>query len=286
MHKPIPDFLARSREHQNALGDVGTQNIMNAGRHWRLAPVLTSGGAIVFPHATLSVCGHQIAAAVHGCLDSGATTVLALGVLHALTPELQAARQRILEGSNPAAEPTWGIQGPELDGRGDWRTEFSLSHFEYLWSYEIRRRGLTAPPKLIIRYPYLAAGQPLRLPGYAELEDIARRAVVVATVDPFHHGVGYGDGTETALEPQSGGLQLAASKIAEGMEMLCSAKYADYNQHCAEWRSDGRDVGQVLAQIVSPRQFEILDLVADDMSGPYGSPSPTWVAGALITLSQ
>jgi len=282
-----PDFLTRSKEHQLALGAVGAAEIMAAGRKWDLGAVLSGGGSLIFPHATLTVCGHQIAAVVHACLDSGADTVLALGVLHALTPELQDARKRIAEGGNPGSEPSWGIQGPgAASGQEDWLDEFSLSHFQFLWDYEIRRRGIRQPPRLILRYPNLAAGHPELLPGFDEVDEIARSAVVVATMDPVHHGIGYGDPPETALAPESGGIKLAHQHISKGMALICDGSYEAYVDHCTSCRSDGRDVGQLLAKLRHPSHFRILDLIADDMTGPYNSPPPTWVAGALIALSK
>jgi len=49
-------------------------------------------------------------------------------------------------------------------------------------------------------------------------------------------------------------------------------------------KSDARDVGQVLRHLLGPVSGRVLDIVADDMSGPYNAPSPTWVAGALMEL--
>jgi hypothetical protein len=137
-----------------------------------------------------------------------------------------------------------------------------------------------------MRYPNLAAGQPELLPGYKEVAAIAKNAAVVATIDPMHHGIGYGDTAETALAPTAGGINLARQAISEGMSLLCGGDYAAYTAHCIACRSDGRDVGQLLASLTSPKHFEILDLVADDMTGPYNSPPPTWVAGALIALKK
>lgn len=285
MRQGIPDFKARSEGDQARLGEEGALRLLDAGRAWSLAPVLQHKGSIVFPHATLSVCGHQIAAAVHACLDCGAPQVLALGVLHALTSELAEARVRVADGGDVTQEPTWGVQGPGRPGREEWRNEFSLSHFLYLWEQETRRRGIVGP-ELIVRYPYLAGGRPELLPGIAELQEIARDAVIVATMDPFHHGVGYGDPPETALSPEAGGLDLARQRILEGAALLRAGDYWSYNRHCVTARSDGRDVGQVLRYLLGPLEGRILDLISDDMTGPYNAPAPTWVAGALIEFKN
>lgn len=47
---------------------------------------------MIFPHAGLDACGHQIAAAVHAFLAGHADCVSVLGLLHALTQELDDAR--------------------------------------------------------------------------------------------------------------------------------------------------------------------------------------------------
>jgi hypothetical protein len=244
---------------------------------------LLAGGAVIFPHLGIKACGHQTAAAVHACLDSGAERVLVLGVLHALTQELEDARVRVAHGGDVTQEPAWGIQGPGVSGREDWQDEFSLLNFLFLWQTECKRRGI-AGPELIVRYPYLAGGRPHSLPGIGELQDIVRNAIVVATMDPFHHGISYGEPPETALFPEAGGLDLARRRIEEGLALLKMGDYWGYNQHCVSVKSDGRDAGQVLRHLLGPLEGRILDLVWEDMSGPYNAPAPSWVSGALIGL--
>jgi len=289
LRREIPDFKAASARAQAALGEEGADRLLDAGRRWNLGPVLKDGGAIVFPHVGIESCGHMAAAAVHACLDSGVERVLVLGVLHALTRELDEARVRVAGGSDAAGEPSRGIQGPGVGGRDDWLPEFSLSNFLFLWEREVARRGIasagTASPELVVRYPYLAGGRPEDLPGMGELEDIARDAAIVATADPFHHGVGYGDSVETALAPDGGGLDLARRRIGEGLEILRAGDHWGYNGHCVDAKSDARDVGQVLRFLIGEFDWRILDLVWDDMSAAYDAPPPTWVAGALIELS-
>jgi len=265
------------------LGEAGIARLLDAGRAWDLAPTLNAGGAVIFGHAGLEACGHQIAAAVHACLDSGAGRVLVVGVLHALTDELQEARVRVANGADVTRETFWGIQGAGLGGHDDWRYEFSLSDFEFLWQKETQRRGI-AGPELVVRYPYLAGGRPEILPGIEELQEIARDAVIVATADPFHHGIGYGDPPETALLPEAGGLDLARQRVKEGLSLLRAGDYWGYNQHCVEAKSDARDVGQVLRYLLGPLDGRILDLTPCDTTEMYGQPAPTWVAAALIEL--
>jgi hypothetical protein len=288
MKRELPDFKAQSAQSHQALSHQDLLRILEAGQAWDLAPALRDGGAVIFPHATVDVCGHQIAAAVQACLDSDADRVLVLGVLHALTLELQDARVRVAEGGDVTKEASWGIQGPALDGREDWRNEFSLDHFLFLWEREVERRGVKGP-ELIVRYPYLAGGRPHILPGIDELLDLVsddtQRTVVVATADPFHHGIAYGDPPEASFMPEAGGLDLARRSVGEALEMLKVGDYWGYNQHCANVaKSDARDSGQVLRYLLGPLEGRILDIVADDMTVAYDRPAPSWVAGALIEL--
>ena len=135
-----------------------------------------------------------------------------------------------------------------------------------------------------MRYPFLAGGRPERLPGIEALRQECRGAAVIATMDPFHHGIGYGDPPEQALAPEDGGLERARSQIDKGFTILKDGDYLAFQQHCVATKSDGRDVGQVLRLLIGPRDATILDLLADDMAPVYEQPAPTWVAGALIRM--
>ena len=273
-------------EERAKLGREGTYRLLDEGKKWDLAPTLRSGGTVLFPHANIEVCGYQIAATVHACLNSGADRVLVVGVLHALTDELQDARVRVANGADVTKEKYWGIQGPELGGFDNWESEFSLSNFLYLWEMQAARRG-GRTPELILRYPYLAGGKPEILPGIRELEDIVKRgAVVVTTADVFHHGIGYGETAETALYPERGGLDLARKRITEGIRILERGDYWAYNQHCVDAKSDGRDAGQVVRYLLGPLKGNLLDLTSCDTTDMYNTPPPTWVACALIEYQK
>jgi hypothetical protein len=267
-------------EHE-ALGREGTLRLLEVARQWDLSSTLNAGGVLVFPHAGVADCGHQIAAVVHACLDSGADRVLLVSVLHALSDELQEARVRVAQGADPTREPLRGIQGPGLPGRQDWRQDHVLISFRHFWRAETERRGIRGP-EVVERYPYLAGGQPHTLPGIEDLERIARDAVVISTADAFHHGIGYGDAPEDSLHPEEGGLDLARARIQEGIELLERGDYWGYNQHCVSAKSDARDAGQVFRYLCGPLQGRILDLAYSDASDLYGAPPPTWVAAALI----
>jgi len=270
------------REEHEALGEDGTWQLLQRGRDWDLAPVLEQGGVLVFPHASVADCGHQIAAVVHACLDSGADRVLVVSVLHALTDEMDEARHRVAQGGvDPDQEPLRGIQGPGLPGSDQWKQDHALMSFRHFWAAETRRRGIDGP-EVIERFPYLAGGQPDTLPGIDELKEIAEDAVIVSTADPFHHGIGYGDAPEDSYHPDAAGLAYAEQRVNEGIDILAAGDYWGYNAHCVQAKSDARDAGQVFRYLRGPMTGEILDLTYTDASELYETPPPTWVAAALI----
>lgn len=274
-------ILAQYAAEHAALGEAGTLALLERGRAWHLAPTLAAGGVLVFPHAGVADCGHQIAAVVHACLDSGADRVLVISVLHAFTPEMEDARVRVAAGEDPARFRHWGIQGPGLDGLQNWRHDHALISFRHLWQAETRRRGVRGP-EVIERYPYLAGGHPERLPGIDELQRLAADAVIVSTADAFHHGIGYGDPPERSYAPDAAGLAHARQQIEAGIDLLARGDYWGYNQHCVDAKSDARDAGQVLRFLRGPLHGRILDLTCTDAATLYAAPPPTWVAGALI----
>ena len=280
--KQLRDEIHRLyRAEHEALGEAGTLELLDKGRAWDLSATLGAAGVVVFPHAGVADCGHQIGAAVHACLDCGTDRVIVVSVLHAFTDEMEAARIRVANGEDPSREEFWGIQGPGITGRAEWLNDHALYSFRHFWKAETRRRGIRGP-EVIERYPYLAGGKPDRLPGIDELARLAEGAALVSTVDPFHHGIGYGNPPEESLHPQEGGLELARQVIGDGMRLLAEGDYWGYNQHCVSAKSDGRDAGQVFRYLRGPMQGKILDLSFTDATDLYASPPPTWVAGALF----
>jgi len=278
----LPDFLVRAEAEQARLGPPGASRLLEAGRP--LSRRLVGATALLFPHFAAERCGTFIAAAVQAALDSRARRVLALGVLHALNDELADARRRVAEGGDASAEAAWGVQGPGLGAREDWRREFSLSHFRWLWREECARRG-GKEPELVLRYPFLAGGRPEALPGMDELERLAAEgAFILGTADPFHHGHAYG--TDAPLEAEEGGLDAARASIEEGFRVMGRGDAAAWQAHCLEAKSDARDVGQVMLHLLGPLRGELIDLAWEDMSGAYGAEPPSWVAGGLIALTK
>lgn len=280
------DILALYAREHAALGPTGTADHLHRGhalsQEQQLDQTLRHGGVLVFPHAGVQECGYQIAACVHAALDSGADTVLVVSVLHAFTDEMEQARRRVAAGGNPALEMHWGIQGPGLDGRQEWRTDHVLISWRHFWEAAVRERGLTHPPRVIERYPYLAGGRPENLPGIGELEAIAQDAVIVSTADAFHHGRGYGDPPEKSFPPDATGLANARRALEEGIALLEKGDYWGYNQHCVAAKSDARDAGQLFRYLRGPLRGRIADLTYSDAAELYKSPPPTWVAAALF----
>ena len=272
-----------AREHE-ALGEVGTLEHLERGQAFKLSGTLEQGGVLVFPHVGVADCGYQVAACVQACLDSGADTVLVISVLHAFTDEMEQARRRVAAGGDPSQEATWGIQGPGLDRGEAWRGDHALMSWRHFWAAEVKRRGLTSAkiPKVIERYPYLAGGKPAALPGLEELQAVAENAVIVSTVDPFHHGIGYGTPVEDAFYPDEEGLAKARRTLEEGISLLEEGDHWGYNQHCVTAKSDARDAGQVFRYIRGPMRGRIADLTYSDATELYNAPPPTWVASAIF----
>lgn len=279
MRKRIRELYAR--EHA-ALGEAGTLQLLEIAEQWDLSGTLEAGGVIVFPHAGVADCGHQIAAAVQACLNSGADRVLVVSVLHAFTEEMEAARIRVANGGDVTKEKFWGIHGPGTQSsRHEWQHDHALVSWRHLWAAETRRRGIRGP-EVIERYPYLSGGKPELLPGFDDTAALAESAVVVSTADPFHHGIGYGTPAHEAYMPEEGGLDLAKNSIEEGIRLLEAGDYWGYNQHCVTAKSDARDAGQLFRCLKGPLQGTIRDLTHSDATELYNQPPPTWVAAALI----
>jgi hypothetical protein len=275
------EIHALYRAEHATMGERGTLDRLDRARRWDLSSTLKARGVLVFPHTSVLDCGHQTAAVVHACLDSGADRVIVISVLHAFTDEMQDARIRVSAGEDPAGWPFWGFQGPSISARNEWRDDHSLVSWRHFWEAETRRRGVRGP-EVIERYPYLAGGKPERLPGMDALARLAEDAVIVSTADGFHHGLGYGDPPGRALHPHEGGLDLARRTLEEGITILERGDYPGYDQHCVRAKSDARDAGQVFRYLRGPMRGRVLDLTYTDTSELYRQPKPTWVAGALI----
>lgn len=272
------------REHDD-LGEAGTHRILDEARRWDLSDTLAAGGVVGFAHVGVADCGVHVAAAVNACLDTGADTVLAISVLHAFSEEMETARKDVAAGGTPSHHATWGIQGPGLDFRDDWRGDHAMRSLRHFWAAETKRRGITGR-RLVERYPYLAGGKPGEMLNIDEAAGIAENAVIVTTGDQFHHGIGYGTPPDEALEPEPDGLAAARASIEEGFALIEQGDYWGYNQHCVVAKSDDRDVVQLFRYLRGPLRGTLLDIAYTDSTELYNQPSPTWAAGGFMTFDK
>ena len=268
------------------LGDAGTYAMLDEARRWDLATTLTDGGVVTFAHVNVSDCGAHVAAAVNGAIDSGADTVLAIGVLHAFTEEMELARREVSSaGGSPSGHPEWGIQGPGLEFRDEWQGDHAMRSFRHFWEAETRRRGIS-DRRLVERYPFLAGGRPGDLPNIDEVAALAANAVIVATGDQFHHGVGYGMTEDKSLHPEPDGLTAARHSMEEGIALVESGDYWGYDQHCVTAKSDDRDAAQLYRFLRGPLEGNLIDIGWSDVTALYDTPPPTWAGGGFIEFRK
>jgi hypothetical protein len=272
------------REHDD-LGEAGTARMLDEARRWDLSDTLAAGGVVGFAHVGVADCGIHVAAAVNACLDSGADTVLAISVLHAFSEEMETARKDVAAGGSPSHHATWGIQGPGLDFRDDWRGDHAMRSLRHFWQTETKRRGITGR-RLIERYPYLAGGKPGELPNIDEVAGIAENAVIVTTGDQFHHGIGYGTPPDEALDPEPDGLAAARASMEDGITLIEQGDYWGYNQHCVVAKSDDRDVAQLFRYLRGPLRGTLLDIAYTDSTQLYDQPPPTWASGGFMKFDK
>jgi hypothetical protein len=274
------------RKEHEALGDEGTYSMLDEARRWDLSKTLADEGVITFAHVNVADCGAHVAAAVNGALDSGAETVLAISVLHAFTEEMELARRDVSSGGgSPSSHPTWGIQGPGLDFRDEWRGDHAMRSLRHFWEAETRRRGI-ADRRLVERYPFLAGGAPGELPNIDEVAALAENAVIVATGDQFHHGIAYGTPEEEALPMEQGGLEAARASMEEGIGLVESGDHRGYDEHCVRAKSDDRDAAQLYRFLRGPLRGTLHEMGASDATELYGQPAPSWAAGGFIEYQR
>jgi len=242
---------------------------------------LREGGAIVIPHTRIEVTGDQIASAVATVLASDAERVLALGVLHGARRadrELVAAA-RAGEGNARAAAR--GVH----DEDGLAAEEFSLDGFVEMLTLAADAAGRRSID-VVCRYPFLAGDDPASLAGIDELERIfGDGALLVATTDPIHHGHAYGTPAADCLHADDPATMISArSAIEDQLAALSDHRFDEFADLTDQHRSDFRDTGPVLTHLIGRGfQSEIHDLSLVDYAGVLDAPSPSWVAGALIT---
>ena len=269
------------------LSEKEIDTILESGKKWDITDVLQTGGSAIFPHTYLHACGAHIAAVVNGCLDSQSDSVLVLGVIHSMDPEVRDAKEKEKQGAYMACSNSHGVWGPGIAGHRCWEIEFSLRSFEFLFYEAVKRRGKKAP-KLILRYPTLVGGCPEKLKGIEELVAIAKDSVVVATGDLCHNGIAYiNRTTQPVYGFGSQGYVYAKQSIQHGFDLLDAGCYSEYMKHCYLHLNDSIDSFVVLRHILGPTKSEILDLQLVDVAELYkGNPKESWVAATLALLRR
>jgi hypothetical protein len=287
--KRKPDALKQYYSEITDLGTAGLYKILDHGREWaeKIANNLAIGGGAIFPHTYLSKCGYQIAAVIHGILDSGANQVILLGTVHGFPGELLDARIKELNEENIVHEASWGVLDPDSAKTYLLKQEFSLDLFKALWRLEVERRGIT-PPKLFERYPCLTNRQPSKLPGINELKELAKNSVIVGTDDYCHHGIAYGVQKEAALLMNEQGFVFAKKQIELGFSWLMQNDYRAYFDHWMNPNAigDPSDVTVVMHYLIGKQASpKILDLKLVDVSPLFEKePKPSWVAATLAIM--
>jgi hypothetical protein len=115
---------------------------------------------------------------------------------------------------------------------------------------------------------------------------LADGALLVATTDPIHHGHAYDTPPADCLDAGEPSTQaLARSMIDEQLTALAHHEFAHFARLTEQHKSDFRDTGPVLAALLGPGFTPTVhDLALVDYSEALHASSPSWVAGALITV--
>lgn len=275
-------YYARERE---SLGEAGLRTCLER------APQVEwpSGGALIFPHTRLDISGMLAAAAALAVLRTGCDEVLALGVLHGARETDTALVARARAGDLDARRTLRRVHGPGVPGDGGhWHEEFSLDGFCALLDTAARQEG-QRPPRVVCRYPFLVGDTPADLPGIDELTGlVAGGALLVATTDPIHHGVGYGAPAENYRQVSDPHTQpFAEETVRAHLGLLTRRDFACFQRHAAEIRSDFRDGGPVATHLLSTAsglESSLHALAIVDYTDILQTPAPTWVAAALASL--
>ncbi|HSQ67192.1 MAG TPA: hypothetical protein VLM85_28440 [Polyangiaceae bacterium] len=261
-------------EERARLGERALAEMLEAARPTPIA----LGRAAVFPHTRLEVTGAQVAAVARGVVESGASEVLALGVLHGAR-ERDAELVKSARAGDEIARDS--LRRVHRTG-GHAEEEFSLDAFVALVALEARRAGRPAPA-IEVRYPFLVGDEPATLPGVDELRRAAEQTPVVATTDPMHYGVGYGTPGDLVGIADLRASSLARASIEAQLAALSCHDFGAFARECERARSDFRDVGPVLALVLGrDARFELLELRLVDYAEALSARPPTWVAGARV----
>ncbi len=245
-------------------------------------PSLVATGAIVVPHTRLEVTGDQLAVAAAAVVASGADRVLALGVLHGARRADAARVAAARAGDIDALRALRGVHTED----GLAAEEFSLDAFGVLLDRAAARAGRSID--VVRRYPFLVGADPATLPGLDELRSLVDGgASLVVTTDPVHHGHAYGATAATCVDEHDvDTTAIVRGAIESQLALLSAHRFAEFQEMATRHRSDFRDTGPVMAQLLGPGfTWALHRLALVDYSTALAAPRPSWVAGALVTVA-
>jgi len=128
------------------------------------------------------------------------------------------------------------------------------------------------------------------MPGLDELRQILDQgAVLVATTDPIHEGIGYGTAAKELLPRESEETKRTARQwIEEGFTSLARRDYRAFLDNAQAVRSDFRDVGPVLVTLLNVPNIlaRVHELLLVDYHDVLQCAEPTWVAAALASFTR
>jgi hypothetical protein len=246
------------------------------------APTIDLGdGALVFPHTRLSRSGWIMAAVARAIVRARCEKVLAIGVLHGAREADANLVERARAGDEASLRELRRVHTEEEHAS----EEFSLDAFRAVLARAAELERVT-PPRVLARYPYLVGDRPDDLPGIDVLRRECEGAVVVATTDPVHHGIGYGtppDRARSDSDPHT--TDLARRWVGAQLAALERAQFSEFADLCDMHRSDFRDAGPTLAALVPNKSWTLHELVLVDYADILQTARPTWVAAGLIRVS-
>lgn len=267
-------------EERSALGEAGLAALV------RSAPNLPvpEGGALLFPHTRLAASGRLIAAAARAVVRARPRRVLALGVLHGARASDAELVRRARRGDARAVTTLRRVHGPGAPhDHGYASEEFCLDGFRALVSVAARVEGVPEP-ELVERHPFLVGPDPASVPGVEELESVlSDGALLVATGDLVHHGVGYATPPDARLPLGEATRRVALGWVEQQLGALGAGRLSDFAALVERQRSDFRDVGPMLVHLLGPTQLDVHAFELVDYADFLGTPEPTWVAATLAS---
>jgi len=286
--------IAAYQAERKAMSEADVQDMLERGKALlqgtQLVDSLAEGGSALFPHASILKCGDQIAAVVQAALlaakQSGKSKILAIGVLHSLSEEIQLGRGKEIAGENVLDYPCRGIFGPGLPHEPLLKWEFSLDNFLFLLDHALKANPADHI-EVTARFVNQVYGQPENLNGIEALRQLAKESIVVATTDLRHYGINYGIPPHVALPIGQEAYAMAQREIQENLRFLKTEDLLGFRNHCLRIINDGFDVGQTLRTLLGPLEGTLHHLRLVDVSDLFaGYPSPNWVATGVVELKR